>query len=108
MKTAYESTLVRLRALVLIVMWFITALTGAISGDVHAAPTGKVITWGDNTFGQLNVPAGLSGIRAIAVGAFHTMTLRRLPLQVGRSSRAREDDQRALSRHQSAADMAFG
>ena len=37
---------------------------------------GTVVAWGDNTFGQTKVPAGLSGVVAIAAGAEHTVALR--------------------------------
>ena len=32
--------------------------------------------WGDDTFGQTNVPSGLSNVVAIAAGDFHTLALR--------------------------------
>jgi hypothetical protein len=35
-----------------------------------------VVAWGDNTWGQCNVPAGLSNVVAIAAGAGHTLALR--------------------------------
>jgi hypothetical protein len=34
-----------------------------------------VVVWGDNTFGQTNVPSGLSNVVAIAAGDFHTLAL---------------------------------
>jgi hypothetical protein len=44
-------------------------------------PDGTVLAWGDNRFGQTNVPAGLSDVIAVAVGqgprAAHALALRR-------------------------------
>ena len=36
---------------------------------------GTVVAWGDNRFGQTNVPAGLSGVTAIAAGGGHSLAL---------------------------------
>jgi len=35
-----------------------------------------VTAWGDNTFGQTNVPPGLSNVVAIAAGSYHAVALR--------------------------------
>ncbi len=35
-----------------------------------------VIAWGTNSQGQLSVPKGLTGVKAIAAGAFHTIALK--------------------------------
>ena len=35
-----------------------------------------VVAWGDNSLGQCNVPAGLSGVAAIAVGQHHNLALK--------------------------------
>ena len=37
---------------------------------------GKVVAWGDNTYGQANVPAGLSNVVAIASGGTFAVALR--------------------------------
>ncbi|MBI5383402.1 MAG: immunoglobulin domain-containing protein [Verrucomicrobia bacterium] len=37
---------------------------------------GWVIAWGDNSFGQTNVPCGLSNVVAVAGGASHSLALR--------------------------------
>src|SRR5262249_3824303 len=44
----------------------------------HAQGTGcgTVAAWGDNTYGQVTVPAGLSGIAAISAGGYHTVALK--------------------------------
>ena len=36
---------------------------------------GTVVAWGDNGFGQTTVPAGLSGVVAIAATGKHTVAL---------------------------------
>jgi hypothetical protein len=36
-----------------------------------------VVAWGDNTFGQLNVPAGLNDAIAIAAGYGFSLALKR-------------------------------
>ena len=43
---------------------------------VSAASPGTVVAWGDNSNGQTNVPAGLSGVTAIAAGVDHTVVLK--------------------------------
>ena len=37
---------------------------------------GTVVVWGDNGFGQTNVPPGLSNVVAIAAGFYHCLALR--------------------------------
>ena len=37
---------------------------------------GTVVAWGDNDAGQTTVPAGLSGVVAIAAGWYHTVALK--------------------------------
>ena len=36
----------------------------------------SAVAWGSNLQGQTNVPAGLTDLQAIAVGAFHTVALK--------------------------------
>ncbi|WP_218011564.1 PxKF domain-containing protein, partial [Azohydromonas lata] len=38
---------------------------------------GTVLAWGYNDLGQINVPAGLSGVRTISAGWDHTVALKR-------------------------------
>ncbi len=35
-----------------------------------------VVAWGSNSFGQTTIPAGLSGVTAIAAGGYHTVALK--------------------------------
>jgi alpha-tubulin suppressor-like RCC1 family protein len=37
---------------------------------------GTIVAWGDNSFGQLDVPSGLSNVIAIAAGAPHSVALK--------------------------------
>ena len=48
------------------------------TGAVHAqsGASGTVVAWGDNTFGQSSVPAGLTNVIAISGGAEHTLALK--------------------------------
>ena len=45
--------------------------TVALQGD------GTVVAWGDNSYGQATMPAGLTGVVAIAAGSGDTVALRR-------------------------------
>ncbi len=36
---------------------------------------GTVMAWGDNTYGQTTVLSGLTGVKSIAAGAYHSLTL---------------------------------
>ena len=44
-----------------------------------AAIPGTVVAWGNNLYGQTTVPAGLSGVMAIAAGSYHTVALTGTP-----------------------------
>jgi hypothetical protein len=49
------------------------------AGYLHSAAlrsNGTVVVWGDSSFGQTNVPLGLSNVIAIAAGDFATLALR--------------------------------
>jgi uncharacterized repeat protein (TIGR03803 family) len=48
----------------------------SVSQTLHVAMAGTVVAWGDNTYGATTVPAGLSGVTAIAAGGFHTVALK--------------------------------
>ncbi|OPY63605.1 MAG: Cadherin-like beta sandwich domain protein [Pelotomaculum sp. PtaU1.Bin065] len=49
----------------------------APGGDhvVVIRPNGTVAAWGDNTYGQCNVPEGLTDVRAVAAGSAYAMAL---------------------------------
>ena len=53
-------------------------LTGLATGQASAEITqdGPVVAWGNNGNGQTTVPAGLSGVVAIAAGELHTVALK--------------------------------
>ena len=51
-----------------------TSLAGSLQSLALRAE-GTVATWGDNTYGQCNVPAGLHGVVAVAAGYLHSMAL---------------------------------
>jgi hypothetical protein len=40
------------------------------------APVGTVVAWGDDSSGQTNVPAALSGVVAVSAGGYHTVALK--------------------------------
>jgi hypothetical protein len=48
----------------------------SVSQTLHVAMAGTVVAWGQNNYGQTNVPAGLSGVMAIDAGFFHTVALK--------------------------------
>ena len=52
-----------------------TLLIGLISAPAWAVPAGKLVAWGNNQYGQTNVPAG-NDFKAIAAGAFHSLALK--------------------------------
>ena len=58
------------------------ALTDAVSVQTNyfciiaLKSDGTVVAWGDNNYGQLDVPAGLSGVVQISMGAYHCLALK--------------------------------
>ncbi|HSY19622.1 MAG TPA: immunoglobulin domain-containing protein [Candidatus Acidoferrales bacterium] len=55
--------------------WFLVmAGIVAVFWNTHASPT-SIVAWGDNSFGQTNVPAGLTNVVAIAQGGYHCLAL---------------------------------
>src|SRR5690349_5204598 len=38
-------------------------------------PSPKLVAWGDNQFGQTNVPPGLSNVVSVAAGGYHNLAL---------------------------------
>jgi len=59
-----------------------TVTAPALTGSALAAPAdlppggGTVVAWGSNTYGQTDVPDGLSGATAIAAGQYHSLAVR--------------------------------
>ena len=47
----------------------------SVAWNSHASPT-TVVAWGENTFGQTNVPAGLTNAMAIAQGGYYCLVLK--------------------------------
>ena len=43
---------------------------------VYAAGTGTVVAWGSDSSGQATIPAGLTGVTAIAAGLRHNLALK--------------------------------
>jgi len=41
-----------------------------------AQTSGTVVAWGDNSYGQTNVPPNLTGVKAIAAGRYHNLALK--------------------------------
>jgi len=44
--------------------------------DLDSKADGTVIAWGQNDFGQTNVPAGLANVQAISAGGSHSLALK--------------------------------
>ena len=42
----------------------------------RSRPDGTVAVWGDNTYGQTNVPGGLTNVVAVAAGGYHSLALK--------------------------------
>ncbi len=55
-----------------------TVMAIAAGGEHSLAlrTNGTVLAWGGNTYGETNVPAGLSNVTAIAAGYYHSLALR--------------------------------
>jgi hypothetical protein len=51
------------------------SVTSSIALLAVALP-GSVVAWGDNTYGQCNVPWGLTNVASIAPGFYHSLALR--------------------------------
>ncbi len=59
-----------------IVTFGLMLLLALTSASANAQTGGWVKCWGFNGNGQCNVPAGLSGIKAIAAGGYHSLALK--------------------------------
>jgi alpha-tubulin suppressor-like RCC1 family protein len=51
-------------------------VAGGYLHSVALRADGTVTTWGDNTYGQTNLPPGLTNVVAITAGDFNTLALR--------------------------------
>jgi len=49
----------------------VTAIAGGGDFSVALKSDGTLVAWGSNSWGQLNVPAGLSGVTAISACSTH-------------------------------------
>jgi len=50
--------------------------SGVVRGGMQIFGQGLVVAWGDNTYSQTNVPAGLSNVVAVAAGEYHSLALK--------------------------------
>jgi len=77
---ASRRSLVRLLGIApaaLLLSGLFTVWAGPLATSVAAsAPTGVVVAWGDNSEGQADVPAGLSGVTAVAAGVGQSLALK--------------------------------
>ncbi len=48
---------------------------GLVDFGVALQASGTITVWGDNTYGETNVPPGLSDVMAIAAGGYHGLAL---------------------------------
>ena len=56
-----------------------TNVIAIATGDYHTVALradGSVLAWGDNTYGQTNIPVSVTNIAAIKAGGYHTFALR--------------------------------
>jgi hypothetical protein len=55
----------------------VLALVGVVPAvpALAANPGGAVVAWGYNISGQATVPAGLSGVTAVAAGGWHSLAV---------------------------------
>jgi hypothetical protein len=55
----------------------VTAIAAGQYHSIALKSDGTVVAWGDNSAGQTIVPAGLSGVAAIAGGYSHSLAVKR-------------------------------
>lgn len=65
-----------LKKLTLIPVFLLTGITLPGLPLPVSAQTGTVVAWGDNRYGQINVPAGLNNVIAISAGEWHNLALK--------------------------------
>ena len=54
----------------------VTAISAGVFHSLALKDNGEIVAWGDNEFGQLNVPDGLANVIAIDAGVFHNLALK--------------------------------
>src|SRR4029434_6762340 len=65
----------RMRALMLALALILVPLLSLTPSHTYAATPGAVVGWGNNDYGQVTIPAGLSDVTAIAAGWVHSLAL---------------------------------
>jgi alpha-tubulin suppressor-like RCC1 family protein len=55
--------------------WPLLLLGSVLLASPAALAANSLVAWGQNTFGQANVPAGLTNVVAVAAGQYHSMVL---------------------------------
>lgn len=61
----------------------VTRIKAIAAGDFHVlaiTTDDRIIGWGDNSFGQLDVPSGLTNVKAVAAGSYNSFALNPAPL----------------------------
>src|SRR5689334_16719972 len=53
-----------------------TKISAGARHNIALKNDGTVTGWGDNEFGEIDVPPGLSGVTDVAAGRFHSMALK--------------------------------
>jgi sugar lactone lactonase YvrE len=53
----------------------VVGIAQGADGALALTANGLVVAWGDDTYGETNVPAGLTGVTAIGGGAYHDLAV---------------------------------
>src|SRR3954471_4916233 len=64
------------RASTLLVTLAMVAGAVGLSALVANGATGTVVSWGQNKYGQTDVPEGLSGVVSVEAAAYHSLALK--------------------------------
>jgi alpha-tubulin suppressor-like RCC1 family protein len=54
----------------------VKAVAAGLSHSLALKEDGTVVGWGQNSYGQLDIPAGLTNVKAISAGQYHGMALK--------------------------------
>jgi len=54
----------------------VAAIAAGVYHSLALKADGTVIGWGNNDFGQITVPPGLTGVKAISATYFHNLALK--------------------------------